>query len=326
MGTPPFPSILYINEDQFYAMLHVSGSNVTAGEIVAHPDPLYNPSGIAIRNDSIATDAFGRGNLTLTITNMTGENVTSAVVLISVPGIFNSNQTSGGVTWMYSFGDSPGGRVAAPFDIPPGGSHTTSLAVINTIPRGTTYRYSAEIRGNLGDSYFVESRSFSYTFPALAVDSDWVSSFIGLVNKARNGTPLAEAGNLDQFAALRFSTASSQPDISDYGFTSDYSRFFGSNGTNPAIAEALLYPGAALPFSYATTLQQVGRAHWSLLLDANYTHFGYYIGTAPYEVVNLPCPVAEIPGPGLNITQYFQAHGCTTIVEQTIWLVVVLGP
>ena len=79
------------------------------------------------------------------------------------------------------------------------------------------------------------------------------------------------------------------------------------------------------PYTYASILQGSAPGHWASLTDKNYTHFGYYFGTGPYEVVQQPCPVTEIPGGGINITQFFENAGCSVSVQQATWLVVVLS-
>ncbi|HEV2119486.1 MAG TPA: hypothetical protein VGS11_05215, partial [Candidatus Bathyarchaeia archaeon] len=158
-----------------------------------------------------------------------------------------------------------------------------------------------------------------------AIDQVWVAKFISLVSSARSNSTLTESSTLDMFAALRFNTAVNQPNISDYGLSGDTSSFFG-NGTPPAIVEVLLYPaGQDPPSSYVAFLQGSAPGHWSALTDKSYTHFGYYVGTGPYEFVKFPCSVSEVPGPGVNITQYFTAAGCSVSTAQTTWLVIIVG-
>jgi hypothetical protein len=325
VGFPPFPSLVPISEYQFNGILHMSGSKIAAGEILAHPNPVYDPPGVGVRNESVTRDAFGRSNFTISVANTSSETIGGAVVSVAVAGS-DGNYTDGNVIWELGFFDQPG--YLGPEDyfanLLPGRTFTTTLADFNVPLNGGPLRFTVEVRGNISGSYFVTSKSFSYTFPPVLVDGSWVDSFMGIVDQARNGSALVESPTLDQFAALRFNTASSQPDISDYGLARDYSSFFGSSSQG-AVTEVILFPGQTYPILYAASVNASLPLHWSALTNLSYTRFGYYIGTGGYEFVNLPCSVTEIPSAGINITQYFTAHGCQTTMQEATWLVIVLG-
>ena len=146
------------------------------------------------------------------------------------------------------------------------------------------------------------------------------------VNEARTGPSLTENATLDNFAALRFKDASANYSISDYGFGSDVASFFGQNVSKPYVEELLLYPGTYTPSAYASFLSAYALRHWSGLKNLTFTHYEYYVGHSAYYDVYLPCSVNEIPRPGINITQYFQAQGCKTIIQPGVtWLVIVLS-
>jgi len=85
---------------------------------------------------------------------------------------------------------------------------------------------------------------------------------------------------------------------------------------------------AALPpYLYATELQGSGPHHWSALVNPAYSQFGYYAGEAPYYEVSANCHVTEVPLGGVNITEYFESHGCeVTPVAKVTWLVIILAP
>jgi len=151
-----------------------------------------------------------------------------------------------------------------------------------------------------------------------------MTEFVRLVNSARNGSALVESHTLDVFAAKRFDTAVKQPDISDYGLSTDMAAFLGTNAT-ASVVELLFYPSGNSPYSYQNTLQQIAPGHWAALTNANYTHYGFFVGTGPYEFVKLPCQVTEIPRAGINITQFFNAAGCSVNLERATWLVVILS-
>ena len=190
-----------------------------------------------------------------------------------------------------------------------------------------TVHYSVEVQGRLGSQYSITKETYSYSISAQALNQEWTSTFIGIVNGARNSSAMVESSTLDQFAKLRFSTAVGQPDISDYGLYADEASFFGANSTGTQLVEVLLYPAmpSESPSSYASQIQRSAPGHWSALTDKDFTHFGYFVGTGPYEVVQQPCPVFEIPNGGINITQYFESAGCSVSLQQSTWLVIILG-
>jgi hypothetical protein len=103
--------------------------------------------------------------------------------------------------------------------------------------------------------------------------------------------------------------------------------FFGANSSKLALVEVLLYPNLTVmdPFPYANIIQESAPGHWAALTDQNYTHFGYYVGTGPYEVVKQPCPIFEIPRAGVNITQFFESAGYSVSMQQATWLVIILS-
>ena len=146
------------------------------------------------------------------------------------------------------------------------------------------------------------------------------------MNSYRAGPALVESSTLDKFANLRFNTAVTQPDISDYGFAIDVAQFFGANATKTMIGELLLFPTTQSPYSYVASLQESAPLHWAALMNGAYSHFGIYFGTGAFVGVKLPCPVTEVPQAGLNITQYFANIGCSVSeIQSTNWMVVILS-
>jgi hypothetical protein len=145
------------------------------------------------------------------------------------------------------------------------------------------------------------------------------------VNQARAGAPLEENSSLDEFASLRFKDASARYQISDYNLSVDADFVFGPRAAQ-SIGELLLFPGIFSPNSYPTFLAEYAVGHWDGLMNATYSQFGYYVSQASYYEVSIPCPVYEIPGAGVNISQFFQQHGCSTMIGTATWLVVILSP
>jgi hypothetical protein len=323
--------LLTVGEPDFYAVLHASGSKIVAAEEVPQGDIVYDPQGFSI-NSSISWGFFADNNMTVTVTNQSGQTLTKPFVLISVPGSSGNYTDKNGVAWMFTL-DAPSTTLefapcmvdGRPINLTSGASCSVTFGPLITTPFGSPFRYSVEVRGRLGSHYSVTKETFTYSLSTQESGRLWVRSFIKLVNSGRNGSTLSESPTLDKFAALRFNTAVTQPGISDYGLYGDEASFFGAN-TTPPIVEILLYPTiySDNPYSYASFVQSSGPGHWAALTDKNFTHYGYYVGTGPYEVVREPCPVYEIPRAGINITQFFESYGCSVSLEQATWLVIIL--
>jgi uncharacterized glyoxalase superfamily protein PhnB len=337
LGIGPFPPLLTVGEDEgqgeFYATLHMSGARILAAEQVPQMDVVYNQPGIAIQNTSLSQGFLGNANVTISVSNQSGQTLTNPWVQLSIPGDDGNLTDKNGLKWMFSLAVASSPPVfdlcevnGVPGNLSSGATCTVTLNPIISARPGTSFRYSVEVRGYLGSKYSVTKQTFSYSLPSQIVNQLWVKTFVGLVNTARGGTGLAESSTLDRFASLRFNTAVTQPDISDYGFYGDVSSFFGANASKTAAEELLLYPGTESPYSFVSSLQSSFPAHWAPLINGNYTHFGYFVGTAPSVGVKLPCPTTEIPQGGVNITQYFTKLGCSVgRIPSTTWLVVILS-
>ena len=334
-GLSPFPKTMVVGENGFAAILYMSGGKASAAEGVPESDVAYDPPGIDIDNLSLSVGYLGNNTLGVSVTNLSGQTVADPFVSTSIPGDSGNYTDQYGLTWTYTstFG-APVGPIYVPClvngevqNLTTGDSCTATLHPLITVSPSLTFAYSVEVMGYMGKQFFVTRESSSYSISAQTMNQLWVDDFISLVNAARANSTLTESSTLDSFAAMRFRTAVTQPDISDYGFQDDVSSFFGANATRPAIAEDLLFPNMTSqdPYTFVSTLQGSAPGHWASLTDEDYTHFGFYIGTGPYEVVKLPCPVTEIPGGGINITQYFENAGCSVSVQQSTWLVVVLS-
>ena len=340
VGVQPFPSRFLVSETGFNAYLYIKGASISAAQVVQETEVTYDPAGIEISNSSLSQGLLGGSNLTVTVMNHSDQTLINPLVWASVPGSSGNFTDKNGVTWIFSLGVGFGGGPQQELiefspcltdggfaNLTAGASCTAVLHAVTTAPFGSSFRYTVEVQGILGSRASITKRTFSYSLSPQAADRLWVNAFIGLVNAARGGIPLSESSTLDNFARQRFSSAVTQPDISDYGFGADVSSYFRANATKPIISEDLLYPNMTTqdPYTYASILQGSAPGHWASLTDKNYTHFGYYFGTGPYEVVQQPCPVTEIPGGGINITQFFENAGCSVSVQQATWLVVVLS-
>jgi hypothetical protein len=323
VGRHPFPDLLTVGEKGFNVILHMSGSKIVAAEEVPQTDVIYNPPGITINNLSLSLGFLGRGNITISVTNRSGQTMANQVVFISVPGDSGNITDESGIQWMFSVVGNfclVDGRLV---NVTSGATCIATGQPIIQVAPNSAFRYSVEVRGTLGAHYFITKQTFSYSSPY--IDQAWMTEFINLVNSARNGPPLTESHGLDTFAAQRFKTAVTQPDISDYGLSNDIASFFGANATSKGIVELLFFPNVASPYTYESTVQGFAPGHWATLTNLNYTHYGFYVGKGAYEVLDLPCPITEIPRAGINITQFFASKGCSVTVEQTTWLVIILS-
>jgi hypothetical protein len=335
LGVGPFPPLLTVGENEgqgeFYAILHMSGSKILAAEQVPQMDLVYNQRGIDIQNASLSQGFLGYANVTVSVSNRSGQTLDNPWVYLSIPGDDGNFTDKNGLKWMFTI-EASGPWVGAPCETngaPRNLSSSTTCSVtlhpiISALP-GTSFRYSVEIRGYLGSTYSVTKQTFSYSLPSQTVNQVWVKTFVGLVDSARTGPQLSESSTLDTFASMRFRTAVTQPDISDYGFFGDEISFFGAT-SKITVVELLLFPTTQSPYSFVGSLQSGSPAHWAALVNRNYTHFGYFVGTGAYVGVKLPCPTTEIPQAGINITQFFTKMGCSAgRIPSTTWLVVILS-
>jgi len=149
------------------------------------------------------------------------------------------------------------------------------------------------------------------------INAQWVQQFMASVNSARQAQgrqAMAESSSLDQLAQqrLQLETEGNHWEITHYGY----------QDIPPGVGEVVFFPDGYTPSSYVTDIQTDAPLHWNLLMDPSFTSFGYALGQGTTLSVYQPCPVTELPGPGINITQYYQQYGCTTTQETVTWLVI----
>ncbi len=330
VGYPPFSSQVVVTQGNYSVLAYFRGSQLTALEGLgfAGLSVNVNPSNVvSIRNTTFVRTGFGQLNVTVTVQNVGKYPIvadpnqfllTGPSISIQIPGSGLNQTDNDGVTWV---GGNLLGMCAPVWQ--PGSLCVTSASMIDTLPTNKSFSYYVEVRGKANGASFFYRQGFQGGPLPTGVDGAWVQQFVGLVNQARGSNTLVENSTLDQFARLRFTTAATQPDISDFGLATDAGNFFG--GSPPVLMELLLYPESNNPISYESYLQAYGPGHWGALVNSSFSQYGYYIGEAPYETVIQPCPVSEIPSGGLNITQYFQQFGCSVRVQQTTWLVIILS-
>jgi len=162
------------------------------------------------------------------------------------------------------------------------------------------------------------------------INSTWVFQFFSIVNQYRQSIgapPLQYCPWLDNFAHIRFETMIQNPAISHYGFNQDFDEYFSQyqNSLFLLIGEEVLYPDGYTPNEYVQYMQSNAPIHWKGLIDATYTYYGFYIGYGPDYIIIGSCPVTEIPGPNINVPQYFKSYGCSVELENDTWLVIELS-
>lgn len=162
----------------------------------------------------------------------------------------------------------------------------------------------------------------SLLFPE-PVDAIWAGRFFSNVSSAREA-PLALCPTLSEFAWLRFNTSVSRPWLSHYGNQEDNARYF-SDVYYTKFGEEIFYPEGYPPSSFASGLQESAPVHWEGLVDPEFRYYGYHLGRGPaYELVG-PCPKTEIPGPMIDIREYFGRYGCTVSESDKTYLVIELA-
>lgn len=162
-------------------------------------------------------------------------------------------------------------------------------------------------------------------------DSIWANEFFSNVS-AESGIKYNYCPSLSQFAKVRFNTMASNYGISHYGYDQDFSSFYGTI-YNAYFAEEVFYPNLGpygdTPNSYTSYVQSSAPLHWQLLTSGNYSSYGFYIANGPSYVILGPgggygaeCPVTEIPGPNINVSQFFAQYGCSVQVANETYFVI----
>ncbi|GAB6943288.1 hypothetical protein JCM14467A_00700 [Vulcanisaeta sp. JCM 14467] len=173
------------------------------------------------------------------------------------------------------------------------------------------------------------SSQVSITAPqSVSIGPSWVGQFISIVNQYRAGEgapPLQYCPWLSNFAQVRLNTMAMDPAISHYGYEEDYQEYLSQYQSFLITGEEALFPSGYTPSQYVQYMINNAPIHWRGLMNPNYTYYGYCIGYGPSYVVVGSCPVTEIPGPGINIPQYFQSMGCQVELKNTTWLVIELS-
>ncbi len=227
------------------------------------------------------------------------------------------------------------------------------------IVAGVVTNNSTLNRINSDLSSFGAYLSSSSQAPTEPINSSWVTQFFSGVNTYRS-TNLQYCPELSTFAQARYKTMSSNIQISHYGYSQTFDSFW-PNGYSyggyiySGFGEEVLYPNKPgsstttcvdvifcstssnaienyTPSGYIVDLISSAPIHWKGLLSTDYSYYGYYVKNGPgYSILGpnngqVSCQTTEIPGPNINVTQYFAQYGCTTQLTTDTWFVIELAP
>lgn len=162
-----------------------------------------------------------------------------------------------------------------------------------------------------------------------SVNDAWVAQFFAAVSSAR-GHSYSSCTSLSNFAKVRFNTMSANYGISHYGYNQDFQSYYGTI-YNTYFGEEVFYPSGYTPSGYVSDIQSSAPLHWQLMASGNFSYYGYDIQNGPnYEIYGPNggyslCPVTEIPGPNINVSQYFASYGCSVVVSNQTWFVIELA-
>ena len=212
-----------------------------------------------------------------------------------------------------------------------------SLLSLNFIKAGTSmggnaYNIANDLRNGIGKvSNIINPTNFVAT-----INGTWATSFFSNVSEQR-GEQYNYCANLSDFAKMRFNTMVQNYGISHYGYAKDFNKTWPygvSYGDEIyyGFGEEVFYPSGYMPSSYVQQIITTAPLHWQELTDKNLTTYGYYIDNGPaYEILGpndgyTACPVTEIPGPNINISQYFAQYGCSVETANLTYFVIELAP
>lgn len=360
-GRQPFPQYALVSQGWRSSLVFFDGSGISFALGSSNgltPSYLFtnhtvlNPKGVLDVEDARIWPA-GSGYLNFTIGV---RNIGQSDVYINQVGFlysgYGTNRTYEGVRWLaptgasWACGSAAAGigllkagyacdaySLAGPNPNLQAGGNYTLLVVVSgayyTPPVSIPVSGTQTVVTATGVPYggpntdFVYVKSFTVEYPGNGPNAEWMKGFIQLVNGYRGDAPLTEDPALDNFAQTRFETASSNYQISDFGFDNQSAQYFAGSGK--LSTEEILYPSNYSPSAFVGVLQKQAPAHWAGLLDRSYVHFGYYIGNAPSVEFNLSCPVTEITQRNVNITQIAIQNGCKYEVNAVTWLLIVLS-
>jgi len=177
--------------------------------------------------------------------------------------------------------------------------------------------------------WHIASVNYKFNPTYSVINNTWVGQFFENISLIR-GSSYYYCQNLSDFAKVRFNTMVTDYGISHYGYDQDFDRIYGTI-YNTYFGEEVLYPSGYTPKAYISELETSAPLHWNMLANKTFVYYGYDIQNGPTYVIYgpnggySPCPATEIPGPNINISQYFAQYGCTVATENETWFVIELS-
>jgi len=350
LGPPPLPSTTIVTQGLAVALVHYDRSGIAYAEGPFEAPIALNPPGVVrVVDPEVLPGPNGVISFSAVITNIGSTSFQIVGAYFDYPG-YGINDTVDGVVWhsgstaAESCGDSglaPGQSCPVALPLGPddslqtGAEYPLTWVVVGFDPQlpqlepnGSAvalFGLQGARPGFVGCNFvYVQTNSVPYpgaTSPM--IDATWVHTFVGLVNAGRGAIPLSEDAALDAFAQSRFETAVTQYEISDFGFDAQAAAF--TNGTGTVLNEEILYPNGTSPSDFVTYLRATAPGHWNELTSGVYSRYGYFVASGPAVAFSQACPVKEVIGRNVNITQLAIQNGCQYKVENELWLLIVLG-
>jgi hypothetical protein len=347
-GTGPYPAFSLVTQGNKSALVYWHGSSIAMAEVVNNFDEgeapeLLPPGSLQITDVRMTPSSNGLIDFSATVYGLPQNNLSvfssgGPTLYFDYPG-YGINTTYDGVTWhspqfQISCGGSGGSCVATRVIGPVTGlrenaTYPMTIVLFGYVSGGTentTETYLANGETTTVTTQIQVPREWVYVqtlkvaYPGSGVDAAWVTDFMDLAGTDR-GVAWALQPALDGFAQSRFDSVVNNYQIADYDFEGQAAAYF--NGTGKSYNEEVLYPGTFSPSGYAQYLQSDAPAHWSGLLDTQYTQYGFYLGTGPAVSLIPPCPVTEVFA-NQNVTQVAIQSGCKYQIIDVTYLVLIL--
>jgi hypothetical protein len=198
------------------------------------------------------------------------------------------------------------------------------LPTLSTLSNYTAIQNS--IAGKTGLSQKLDADISLITHKSGMINNTWATQFFDNVSAERNMT-YNFCPSLNAFATIRFYTMESHYQISHYGYNADLNRTYGID-YNIYFGEEIFYPAGYSPSQFVSQIREQAPLHWTLLANPEYTQYGYHIQNGTTYVIYGPdggaqsCPQTEVPGPNINVSQYFAQYGCTVRPSNSTWFVI----
>lgn len=169
------------------------------------------------------------------------------------------------------------------------------------------------LTGITKDNKTIQYRDIEALITGPSIDEEWVHNFISLINEHRSKrgySTLKETSGLNSIAEKRFNKMMENPMITHYG-AEQYN-----------VGEVVFYPEGFSEEDYVLDIQKSAPLHWDLLIDSMFSTYGYHIGEGETVGITGYCSTTELPGPNIDVEEFFKQRGCSTTRMKSTWLVI----